>query len=112
MNLIVHILVSSAAVLVTGKLLRGVTIDGFGTAIVVAIVLGVVSAALGPVLLRLAAPINAVTLGLFTFVIVGGLVMLAARLVPGFGVANFWWALIFAFVLALINSAFHSLART
>jgi putative membrane protein len=111
MTLIVNILVSAAAVLVTGKLLRGVTIDGFGTAIVVAIVLGVVNAALGPLLLRLSAPLNAVTLGLFTFVIIGALVMLAAAIVPGFRVASFWWALGFALVLALINSAFHALAR-
>ena len=47
MSLILNILVSAVAVLVTGRLLRGVTIDGFGTAVVVAIVLGLVNAVLG-----------------------------------------------------------------
>lgn len=111
MYLILNILVSAAAVLVTSRLLSGVTISGFGTAIVVAIVLGIVNGALGPVLLFLTLPINVLTLGLFTFVIIGALVMLTSALVPGFHVASFWWALGFAFVLALINTAFHALTR-
>ena len=111
MNIILNILVSSIAVLVTGRLLSGVTIDGFGTAIIVALVLGLVNAVLGPVLLFLTMPINVLTLGLFTFVIIGALVMLTAAMIPGFKVASFWWALGFAFVLALVNSAFHAFTR-
>ncbi len=111
MYLILNILVSAVAVLVTGRLLSGVSIDGFGTAVVVAIVLGLVNAVLGPVLMFLTLPINVLTLGLFTFVIIGALVMVTAAIVPGFRVASFWWALGFAFVLALINSAFHAVTR-
>lgn len=111
MNIILNILVSAVAVLVTGRLLSGVTVDGLGTAVVVAIVLGIVNGVLGPVLLALTLPINVLTLGLFTFVIIGGLVMLTAAMVPGFKVASFWWALGFAFVLAVVNSAFHALTR-
>lgn len=111
MYIILNILVSAAAVLVTSRLLSGVTISGFGTAIVVAIVLGLVNAVLGPALLFLTMPINVLTLGLFTFVIIGALVMLTSAIVPGFKVASFWWALGFAFVLAFINSAFHALTR-
>ncbi len=111
MNIILNILVSAAAVLVTGRLLSGVTIDGFGTAVLVAVVLGIVNAVLGPLLLFLTLPINVLTLGLFTFVIIAGLVMLTAAMVPGFKVASFWWALGFAFVLAMVNSAFHALTR-
>ncbi len=111
MNLVLNVLVSSVAVLVTGRLLSGVTIDGFGTAIVVAVVLGIVNAVLGPVLFYLTLPLNVLTLGLFTFVIVAGLVMLTSALVPGFKVASWWWALGFAFVLALINSVFHTLTK-
>lgn len=111
MNIIINILVSAVAVLVTGRLLTGVTIDGFGTAIVVAVVLGIVNGVLGPILLALTLPINVLTLGLFTFVIIAGLVMLTAAMVPGFKVASFWWALGFAFVLALVNSGLHSLTR-
>lgn len=73
--------------------------------------LGLVNAVLGPVLMFLTLPINVLTLGLFTFVIIGALVMLTAAIVPGFRVASFWWALGFAFVLAVINSAFHAVTR-
>lgn len=111
MSLLLNILVSAAAVLVTGRVLRGVTIDGFGTAIVVAVVLGAVNGLLGPALMALAVPLNALTLGLFTFVIVAGLVMLTSAVVPGFRVATWWWGLGFAVVLAFVNSAFQSVAR-
>ena len=104
MNMILNILVSSIAVLVTGRLLSGVTIDSFGTAILVAFVLSLVNAALGPVLLFLTMPINVLTLGLFTFVIIGALIMLTAAIVPGFKVASFWWALGFSLVLSLVTS--------
>ncbi|OGS36122.1 MAG: hypothetical protein A2506_11585 [Elusimicrobia bacterium RIFOXYD12_FULL_66_9] len=109
MNFIVNILISAVAVLVTGRLLRGVSIDGFATAVAVAVVLGFVNAVLGPVLVALTLPLNILTLGLFTFIIIAGLVMLVASMVPGFHVASFWWALGFAFVLAIVNSTIHTL---
>lgn len=111
MKLIINVLISSAAVLLTGRLLRGVTMAGFGTAILVAVVLGTLNALLGPALMTLTAPVNALTLGLFTFVIIAGLVMLTAAIVPGFQVAGWWWALGFALVLAIVNSALHTLMR-
>ncbi len=109
MKLILHILISAVAVLVTGKLLSGVTVDGFGTAILVAIVLGVINGVIRPVLLVLTLPINILTLGLFTFFIIAACVMLATAIVPGFHVASYWWALGFALVLAVINSVLHGL---
>jgi putative membrane protein len=111
MNIILNVLVSAVSVLITGRLLKGVTIDGFGTAVAVAVLLGVVNAVLGPLLLALTLPINVLTLGLFTFVIIAGLVMLVDAMVPGFKVAGFAWALGFAFVLAVINSGLHTLTR-
>ncbi|MDO8803532.1 MAG: phage holin family protein [Elusimicrobiota bacterium] len=107
MKILLNILVSGLAVFVAARLLPGVTVAGFGTAIAVAVVLGIVSAFLAPALLLLTLPLNIMTLGLFTFVIIGGLVMLTARMVPGFQVASFWWALAFALLLSVINAIFH-----
>lgn len=103
MMIIINILLSSLAVFVTARILPGVTIQNFGSALVVAVVLGVVNALLKPILLLLTLPINILTLGLFTFVIIAGLVMLVDTIVPGFSVKNFWWALAFALVLSVIN---------
>ena len=109
MKILAHLLISAVAVFAAAHILPGVTVDGFGTAVVVAIVLGLVNALLRPLLLLLTLPLNIMTLGLFTFVIIGGLVELTSSLVPGFRVANFWWALAFALTLSLINSVLHGL---
>lgn len=103
------ILLSTIAVFVTGRILPGVHVDSFGTALVVAIVLGVVNAFIRPLVLILTLPINILTLGLFTFVIIGGLVLLVSKIVPGFVVDGFWWALAFALVLAVINGFLNSI---
>lgn len=104
MKIIVNLVLSAVAVFVTAKILPGVKLDGFMTALVVAVVLGAVNAVLRPLLLILTLPINILSLGLFTFVIIGGLVQLVSWLVPGFQVASFWWALVFALVLWLVSA--------
>ncbi|HCC48522.1 MAG TPA: hypothetical protein DEQ38_10480 [Elusimicrobia bacterium] len=104
MKIILNLFLSALAVFVTAQLLPGVKLDGFMTAVVVAVVLGVVNALLRPLLLLLTLPVNVLTLGLFTFVIIGGLVKLVSWLVPGFHVTSFWWALVFAAVLWVINA--------
>ena len=111
MKIIIHVLLSGLAVFVTARVLPGIAVDSFGTALAAAVVLGLVNAVLRPVLFILTIPINIMTLGLFTFVIIGGMVELVAFLLPGFRVANFWWALAFALVLWLVNSFLHSLER-
>ncbi len=104
MNIIIHILLSAVAVFITARILPGVTLQNFESALIVAVVLGIVNGLLRPVLLILTLPINMMTLGLFTFVIIGGMVLLVDYIVPGFSVKNFWWALAFALVLSVINS--------
>lgn len=111
MKIIIHLLLSALAVFITARLLPGVTLDGYVTALVVAVVLGVVNAVLRPILLLLTLPINILSLGLFTFVIIGGMVELVSYLVPGFRLASFWWALSFALVLWVINGFFHLIER-
>lgn len=103
-GVLVSLILNSIAVFTTAYILPGIHIDSFWTAMVVAIVLGLVNAIIRPILLIITLPINILTLGLFTFVIMGGLVMLVSSLVTGFYVANFWWAIAFAFVLMIINS--------
>ncbi len=110
MKIIVNLLLSTVAVFVTARILPGVKLDGFMTALVVAVVLGLANAVLRPILLILTLPINILSLGLFTFVIIGFMVKLVSWLVPGFQVASFWWALVFALVLWVV-SAFLSIFK-
>ena len=88
---------------ITARIVPGITIGGWETLGVVAVVWGVLSIILKPILIILTLPVNFLTLGLFTFVINAGLIMLMARIVPGFGVKNFGTALLAAVVLALLN---------
>lgn len=109
MRTLVHLLLSAVAVFAAARILPGVSVDGFATALVVAVVLGAVNAILKPLLIVLTFPLNLMTLGLFTFVIIGGLVELTAAVVPGFHVASFWWALAFALTLSVLNAVLHGL---
>lgn len=106
MKILLNLLLSGIAVFLTAYLLPGVDVDSFVTALIVAVVLGVLNAFLKPVLLLLTLPINLLTLGLFTFVINVALVLLATALVPGFVVAGILWALAFSLVLSLVNAFF------
>lgn len=107
MKILSHILISALAVLLTAHLLPGVRVDNFGTAVSVALVLGIVNASLAPLLVLLTLTVNLPTLGLFTFFITGGLVLLTAKLVPGFHATSFWSALAFALLLSAISGIFH-----
>ncbi len=97
------LVINAIAFYVVASLVPGVTISGFGTLLVVAIVWGILAVLVRPILLLLTLPINVLTLGLFTFVINALLLLLTARLVPGFAVASFGTALVAAIVLALVN---------
>lgn len=104
MPILIYILISTVAVFVTGYILPGIHVESFLTALVVAVVLGIINAFIRPILLILTLPINILTLGLFTFVIMALMVLLTSLIVPGFHVDGFWWAMAFAVVFAIINS--------
>lgn len=103
MHIIINWLISAIIILAVAYVLPGVTIATFWVALVVALVLGLINAFIRPVVILLTLPINILTLGLFTLVIDTLLVILAAWLVVGFDIANFWWALVFALALWVVN---------
>ncbi|MFH1047360.1 MAG: phage holin family protein [Patescibacteria group bacterium] len=106
MKLLLNWLMATVAVMALAYILPGVEVSNWFVALVVAIVLGLINAVLRPILIVLTLPINILTLGLLTFVIDGFLVLLAARLIDGFVVTTFWWALLFALLLGIVNSLF------
>lgn len=110
MQTLLSLLLSTLAVIVTAYILPGAHVSGFLAAFVAAVILGILNSIIFPILLLITLPINILTLGLFTFVIMALLVMLVSAIVPGFQVDSFWWALAFALVLAIINSFIHAIA--
>lgn len=107
MSLIINLLLSALAVMISAYVLPGVTVENFWTALVVAVAMGIVNAILKPILVILTLPINILTLGLFTLVINAVLVLLVSSFVPGFHVDGFLWALVFGLVLSLVNGVLH-----
>lgn len=114
MNILIRLIISAIAVLVTDLLLPGVSLgdmsqtNGLLTAVLVAAVLGLLNAVLKPLLILLTLPVTVVTLGLFLLVINAVIVLIAARLIPGFTVESFWWALGFSLLLSFITSVLSS----
>ena len=96
-------LLNSVAVFATAKILPGVEIKNFWSAIVVAALLAIVNTFLTPILQFIALPVSILTLGLFALVINTLMIMLVDALVEGFKINNFWWALVFGIVMSLVS---------
>lgn len=106
MKIIFHWLFAAVAILIAAYIVPDVAIT-LVSAFIAAIVLGALNLFVRPILMVLTLPINVLTLGLFSLVVNAFLVLLADYLVPGFSIADFWTAILFALVLAVINWVFH-----
>lgn len=103
MGIIVNLIISTVAVYITAFLLPGVQISGWITALIVAIILGLVNTFIKPIIQLVALPITLLTLGLFSVILNGLLILLVAAIIPGFTIVSFLWALAFGIVLWLVN---------
>ena len=110
MKFLLRVLVTSIAVFITAYLFKGVHLDGYPAALLVALVLGLLNAFVKPVLVILTIPVTILTLGLFLFVINALIILLADKILPGFSVDGFWWALLFSVVVSMISGLLHALA--
>ncbi|MDX1767934.1 phage holin family protein [Arenibacter troitsensis] len=108
MNLILRILLSAIAVVILAKILPGVGVDSYTTAIIVAIVLSLLNFIVKPILVILTLPVTILTLGLFLLIINAIIILLADYFVDGFQVNNIWWALLFSLLLSFLQSIFYS----
>jgi len=109
MNYIFKVLLTAFAVLVIAKILPGVTVDSYGTAIWVAFIVGILFSILKPILVILTLPVTILTLGLFLFVINAALILLANSWIDGFSVSGFWTALLFSIILSFFESILHKI---
>jgi len=105
MILLINWLVSTLILLAATKLAPGFTIDTFTTALVAALLLGLVNAIIRPILLVLTLPINLLTLGLFTLVVNGLMLWLVASVLSGVHIATFGDAIFAGVILWLLNWA-------
>ena len=111
MALLIALLLNALALIITSKIVPGIYIESFAKAILAAIVMGVINTMIKPILSLLTAPINIITLGLFTFVVNAVLFYLAALIVPGFGIDGAWSAILGAIVLSVTATILSTLIK-
>jgi putative membrane protein len=102
-------LVNAVALIAVAYLLPGISVASFVTALIAALVLGLVNAVIRPVLVLLTLPATLLTLGLFIFVINGLLFWFVGSFIDGFVVQGFWWGVIGAIVYSIVSWALSAL---
>ncbi len=111
MKIVLKMLLTAIAVVVLAKLLPGIQVEDYTTAVIVAAVLGILRIFVKPLFVFFTLPLTIVTLGLFLFVINAFIILLAGRLVDGFGVSGFWYALLFSLLLSFFQSILFSFLK-
>lgn len=107
--LIVVWILNAVALLAVAYVLPGIAIASFWSAMLAALVLGLLNTLVKPLLILLTLPITVVTLGLFLLVLNALMFWLAGSLFKGFQVDGFWWAVAGAILYSVISSLFSML---
>lgn len=109
MRLILTWIINAAALLAVPYLMHSVDVTSIGAALVAALVLGLVNTLVRPLLLLLTLPVTVLSLGLFIFVINGFMFWLVAKVVDGFHVDSFGYAILGALLYSVISWALSTL---
>ncbi len=118
LTFLVHWAVLSVAVWVAASLVSGITWEGWGSIIAVALILGLLNALVRPILFLVSLPLTVLTLGLFLVVINAFLLWLAGRIGDHFSqvhfaIAHFFWdAILGAIIITIVNWALNVLLKT
>ncbi|HET8809038.1 MAG TPA: phage holin family protein [Flavobacteriaceae bacterium] len=108
MKLIIRLLVTAIVVFLLANWLPGVSIESYLTAIIVAVVLGLLNLIVKPILVLFTLPVTILTLGLFLLVINALIILLCDYFIGGFAIAGFWYALLFSVLLSIVQSILFS----
>ncbi|HEY5800305.1 MAG TPA: phage holin family protein [Burkholderiaceae bacterium] len=109
MRLVLIWLINAAAQFALPYLMDSIQVSNIGTALLAALVLGLINTLIRPLLVLLTLPVTFLSLGLFIFVINGLLFWLTAHLIDGFHVAGFWSAIGGALLYSVISWALATL---
>jgi putative membrane protein len=114
MKFLIQLVISTLAVLISTYLLSphiSIENNSFLTALIVAAVLAFLNSVIKPIMIVLTIPVTIFSFGLFLLVINACMILLAAKIVTGFHVEGFWWALLFSFILSLTTSILESVKK-
>lgn len=111
MKTLINIFFTTLLVIVLAHVMPGVRVAGFMSALLVAVVLGLLNIFVKPVLVFFTLPVTIVTLGLFLLVINAIIVMICDSLIDGFFIDGFFRALLFSLVLSFCQAVVGSLSK-
>jgi putative membrane protein len=104
MTVLLTWVINALALLIITYLVPSIHVRSFGTALIVALVLGLINAVLRPALILLTLPVTIVTLGLFILVVNALCFWLAASLLKGFEVSGFFGSILYSIVSWLLSA--------
>jgi putative membrane protein len=109
MTLLLVWILNAVTLLIVAYILPGIVVSSFWSAMLAAVVLGLINMLVKPIFILLTLPITIVTLGLFLLVINALMFWLAGSILKGFQVNGFWWAVIGALFYSVISGFLTSL---
>lgn len=110
-TLIAALLINTVSIFAVSYILSGIQVDGFMTALIIAVVMAVLNVTLKPLLFVITIPITVITFGLFLLVLNVIVLYVAAHFIDGFQIAGFWWALLFSLLVSFVNSILFGLGK-
>ena len=102
-GIILRTLITMLGLFLASRIVPGVSIEGAGTFILAALLLGLVNALVRPVAFLMTLPLTVLTLGLFLFVLNAAMFGLVAAFLDAFTVSGFW-AAVFGAIIVSISS--------
>ena len=109
MRILLVWLVNTLALIAVAYLMPSISVASFSSALIAALILGLVNAFIRPLLILLTLPVTVITLGLFIFVINGLLFWLAGSVTDGFTVQGFWAGFLGAILFSIVSWALSAL---
>jgi putative membrane protein len=110
-ELLARLIINAALLLIVSRLVPGLYVEGWGSAFIGAIVLGLVNFFVRPVMVVLTFPLTMVTLGLFLLIVNALMLWLMAALVPGIYLRGFGSAFLGSLLFSLLNLAISAMVR-
>jgi putative membrane protein len=98
-----RLVITALGLWAAATIVPGVHIDGWGSLVVAALLLGIVNAVIRPIILILTLPLTVLTLGLFILVVNGISLALVAWLMPGFSLSGLGAAILGSIVVGLTS---------
>lgn len=108
-RLLANWILSALALLIVSRVVAGFQVDTLGTALIAALIFGLLNATVGLLLKLVSLPLVILTFGIFLLVVNAFILEVASGFVPGFHIRSFGAAFWGAAVLALIQMLFRFL---